>query len=94
MECGARPILADLIRVHTGRLRVLELRRSKPHTHGFGRPREGNVVHGLGLIAELQQRLAVTGYVADGPVATALVLMQKLGRQQLASIDAPPKLEG
>jgi len=46
------------------------------------------VVHGLGLIAELQQRLAVTGYVADGPVATALVLMQKLGRPLLLEGDA------
>ncbi len=46
------------------------------------------MVHGLGLIAELQQRLAVTGYVADGPVATALVLMQKLGRPLLLEGDA------
>lgn len=46
------------------------------------------MVHGLGMIEALQRRLAVSGYVADGPVTTALLLMQKLGRPLLLEGDA------
>ncbi len=45
-------------------------------------------MHGLGMIEALQRRLAVSGYVADGPVTTALLLMQKLGRPLLLEGDA------